>query len=684
MASIRIRVGASVDASVDAVFPRIEKAVARARRAVESDFTRAVPAAMKKGADKAEQEFAKLAAEVQGRGAKMMAPGTKSIVDFGKAATTQFSVAKSNFNALARSMEADMRRMEAAEKKAVGGGGAMKSAVRIAKTFSPMLSIPGRIAMDAARGLGVNMDPASMVQSYVQRQSLAVDIANSGYQHGAAGAAGKRQDPDAIMREASKIAVSTGTDASAALEGLQKFVAVTGDLETGRAVMGATAKLAAATGTHLEDAVTAAGEMSAKLGDIPNKAETINALMRQIAGQGKLGAVEMRDFAKQLASVAAVAPKFGGNIGTNIGEMAIILQEARQMGGGKNAAQAATAVTAFASTFSKGARIKAFEKAGIDVFQRNSDGSRGALQSAESIILASLKKTGGDTVKMGALYGSVQARRATGGFETIYSRAGGGAKGLAAVSAEFERLRTATMSEEEVEKEFGAHMQTSAAKAAVFNAKMQETVDELSAKLLPSLEEFGPSLIESAGAAAQVLGSLAPVITSVAQSLADFLGINTTTNYDVSGVSKDVMRLNDADNRDDSIAKSTIDAAKRDDETMKKQIESDKEEIRKRTGGGAGIMVKDGFTPHVANTQAEYESLARGGNREAQSIIAAQQKLKEDEASRANLEQALEKVMTKVMGGTIKVLVTNPTGAAVMADQTGRFHSGQHDTAGRR
>ena len=64
MADLRIRVGASLDASVEAVFPAIERAAQRARRTVEREFATAVPKAMKTGADKAESEFAKLAAEV--------------------------------------------------------------------------------------------------------------------------------------------------------------------------------------------------------------------------------------------------------------------------------------------------------------------------------------------------------------------------------------------------------------------------------------------------------------------------------------------------------------------------------------------------------------------------------------------------------------------------------------------
>ena len=511
MAEIRIRVGASVDASVEAVFPRIEKSVQRARKNIERDFGDAVPAAMKRGAKRSEEEFKHLAEAVSGQSKSLMSPGTKAIVDFGKESQARFKETAKQFDIMAKEMERSSKRTSkllqapdasAFAAPAVGAGEGGRFARRVGywgmRNFAPvtpMLSVGGRIASSLARGAGVNFDTGAMMSNYVSRQKLATDIASSGYQPGAAGAAGKLQDANSIAAEASSVAKATATDPTKALEGLQKFVAVTGDLETGRAVLGDMAKMARATGSNMEDVVTAAGEASAKLGDMPHKAETINGIMRQAAGQGKLGAVEMRDFAKQLASVAAVAPKFGGNVADNIGEMAILMQEARQHGGAKNAAQAATSVRAFVDTFSKGARLKEFNKAGIHT--TNSDNT---VRAPEEIILEALMKTNGSNVGMGKLFQSSQARKVTAGYEAIFNQAGGGSAGAKAVHEEFERLRKATMSEKDVTDAFNRSMETAEAKAQRFQNELQDIADRVATKVIPAMEKLAPQVERAANA----------------------------------------------------------------------------------------------------------------------------------------------------------------------------------------
>lgn len=509
MAVLRIKVGASVDSSVDAVFPRIERAASRARSRVEKEFGSAVPAAMKKGTDKAQAAFDKLAAEVEGKGSKMMDPAIRSATEMGNASLARFNAIKRGFNDLANSAEKEMKRIAKAE--AGGGGGAGiwgnkfasrmgYSAMRNFSPYVPTLGAGVRIAGDLARGAGINFNTGSLVQSYVQRQSMAVDIANSGYQPGAKGAAGKLQSSAAIDAESMAVGKKFAVDPEKALEGLKKFVEITGDLETGRNVLGDMAKLSNATGSSMEDVVTAAGEISAKLGDIPHKAETINAIMRQVAGQGKLGAVEMRDFAKQLASVAAIAPSFGGNVKTNIGEMAILLQEARQLGGAKSASQAATGVRAFASTFTKGARIKEFHALGI-----NLEAKGGGLRAPEEVILEALKKTGGKGAFYEKLFTSEQSKTAVRGFQTIYRNAGGGQKGLDAVAAEFDRLRKATMSEADVEEANARKMETAAAKAQAFQNNIQEIADKVVTRLIPAFDEMAPKILKVAEAFGSVV-----------------------------------------------------------------------------------------------------------------------------------------------------------------------------------
>jgi hypothetical protein len=670
VAELRIRVGASLDASIETVFPKIATYAARGRKSVEREMNAAgasIPRAMKTGTDKAEAEFAKLAASVKSGGASMMTPGVKAIAAFGGEAKTRFAVVKRDFDAMARSAEADMRRVDNAARGGSKGPSFWKQNVSPRVLGMGLAGKAMGLAGDVARGAGVNLDAGSMVQSYVQRQALAQDIANSGYQPGAKGAAGQLQSAASIQSEAMNVAKSTATDPTKALEGLQKFVATTGDLETGRAILGDMAKLSNATGSSMEDVVTAAGDVSAKLGEMPHKAESINAIMRQIAGQGKLGAVEMRDFAKQLASVAAVAPQFGGSIEKNIGEMAILLQEGRQLGGAKNAAQAATGVRAFASTFTKGARVKEFAARGIQL--RNEDGS---LRGAQQIIMDSLKATHGDANQLyGKLFTSEQSKVAVRGFETIYNHTEGDqATKLRAVASEFDRLRKATMSQADVEEANARKMETTQAMSQELNNSLQAVADEASAKLLPTMKELAPGLIVAAGGMAEamvlVLGPLADFGKALSLLAGSVPVTHSTQGFeDVTREAQNLTHFN-AHNGTTEISKDKF-----------KSFQTMRDALEEQTDRDKGELDKLGIAPDEwKNVESNAKTGSGAIQKDAQAALNLRAQYESDKAKSDAMSQAMRDVMREIFSGTIKVEVTNPPagtpGAPVVADQSGR------------
>ena len=677
MPDIRIRVGASVDSSVDTVFPRVAAAARKARVQVEQEFATALPQAVKKGVDRSEAEFQKLVAEVTGKGRHIMDPGTRAIVEFANESKSRFSGIKADFMSLSRVADAEMNKIARSAAKGRdsfgksgdrGWAGVLNPRIRtsIPNPWTPVLGMARRMTMDVVRGAGVNIDPASMVQSFVSRQALAQDIANSGYQPGAKGAAGKLQDASAIQADASRVAQASAIDPTKALEGLQKFVATTGDLETGRAILGDMAKLSNATGSNLEDVVTAAGDVSAKLGDIPNKAESINAIMRQIAGQGKLGAVEMRDFAKQLASVAAVAPQFSGSVEKNIGEMAILLQEGRQLGGAKNAAQAATGVRAFASTFTKGARVKEFAALGIGL--RNKDGG---LRGAEEIILDSLQKTKGNAnLLYGKLFSSEQSKVAVRGFETIYNHTQGDEQTkLKAVADEFDRLRKATMSQSDVEEANSRKMNTAAAQAQLFNNQLQAVADETSAKLLPALKEFAPSIVAASKGVGEALVQLAPAITKTAQVLAQFLGLQVGQTSNGANTSNSVG--------DTLEARNLAQDGGRIKEAELKRLQSVRDELANKTDADQRSL--DAYKEdHAGIENADPDKLraaAAKGDTSAKEYLAKVDAVEKDKEAADAMEQAMARVMKGIFAGTIKVEVVGGKMPAP-ADQSGRMPVG--------
>lgn len=699
---IRIRVGASLDASMDAVFSSITKSAQRTRKAVEREMQGMISAvsglrspfqatsrAMTEGLAGVSAEGRRAKAAVAGIGA-----GFASSLADAKRLGPALSYVTREAERASRSQNALARATSTARSAGAGGlfsPSAWNPRIRtsIPNPWSAAIGGGLRFAKDIARGAGIKTDASEYVASYVQRQSLATDIANSGYQPGAKGAAGQLQNSGDIQKEAMKVAMATATDPTKALEGLQKFVAVTGDLETGRKILGDMAKLSNATGSNLEDVVSAAGEVSAKLGDIPDKGTAINAIMRQISGQGKLGAVEMRDFAKQLAQVAAAAPRFQGTTQSNIGEMAILLQEARQLGGARSAAQAGTAVSAFTAQFSKANVVKKWSAMGIETRDHN-----GQLYSPEQLILTALQKTKGDSVKMGTLFNSSQARRATAGFEQVYHNAGGGKMGLEAVAQEFDRLRHATMSESDVEEANARKMATGTAQAQSFNNQLQAMADDMSAQLLPAMKELAPVALLLAGGLGAAVKELAPYIATAGQLAKLVLGgEETKTNYNMAGAQAEIAAANaaagvagplDDPNRfvaegggPSEISKADFARFQTDRNQYAEQADKDREEMLNLAGKFSGNAREQAAKGDFSFFNPENFGTDMKNVGQAKDVLAARDKYESDKANADAMEQAMQRVMSGIFNGSvIKVEVTNQPntpGGPPVADQSGRM-----------
>lgn len=517
MAELRIRVGAYVDRSFEAVLTQIEAATKRSQAKVTQGTaastalvvrqTRTQGAAMSKSYQDAEARFAALAASISGKSTAMLAPGTAAVQRFGSESKKNFDLAMRGFQAAGRSAEDNFRRIGKAQRdlaiaekvhplfreRQLSPGA--QSVVRGVRTgFGAARQAAGfaaGIARDVAAGAGVDFSLSSMVAKNVDLETRATDLSNAGFMPGAEGANGRRVSPRELMKQARDLGNRTGFSSSSVIEGLQGFVGKTGDLETGRAVLEDLAKLSRATGTNFEDMVNAAGDVSTTLGDIPNKGEAVAGVMRSIAGQGKLGAVEIKDLAVQMAKIAAAAGQFEGDPKENVALLGAFAQESRQRGGSASATQAATSVGAMLSTFKTPARVAAFKANGIDVTT-----SSGMVRNPKELVIEALRAQGMDPVKFKSMFANVAGARAVEGFATIYRQAGGGQAGEDAVRAEFARLEQAAMGAGEILESFNASLRTTEAQANIFNNKMQETAGEMQSALLPALIALSPAIIE--------------------------------------------------------------------------------------------------------------------------------------------------------------------------------------------
>ncbi len=475
---ISIRVGAALDASVMATFRALPAIARQARERVDDELNKlgkSTGSVYRDAPAHARKDLAKVEEVVKSTAQKTKADFAAMGSDAEKAAKKAAKAWEDSFKNVARNSVANMRGVAG-----IGAG----------------------VAGQFARGAGVNFDISSAIGKGVAAEKMATDITNSAFQPGAKGAAGARQDPRVLIDDVRKVAAETATDTNKALEGLQAFVGKTGDLDTGRRVLKDLAVLSRATGTELEHMVSAAADVSTALGDTENKGEKINTVMRAIAGQGKLGAVEIKDLAARMARLATSAPQFEGTVEDNIQKMGALAQLARQRGGASSAIEATGAVTSFVNTLKTPARVKSFQAEGIDVFDKKS----GKMRDPFAIIRESIEKAGNDPVRLKKMFSNVKGAQGVEALAGIFREKGGGEAGMKAVDEELKKLTDAAMGQGEIAESFKRSMSTTEAKAVLFQNRLELIAASLADRVLPQLEKMAPAALQIIEAFAKLVG----------------------------------------------------------------------------------------------------------------------------------------------------------------------------------
>lgn len=686
MPAITIRVGASVDRNLATALRPLMESAKRARAQVDSEMKgvgRSIASETKKGSKAADEAFAKLVAEVTGKGGKMMLPAVAAVKDFAGESKKSFDATKANFASLAKEAEKNFRAIERAKAAAVrdgGMGGFVRGVASAGKSnareygkglatsagdslVSGLKGAPVAIAGAAVGGakafaesLGANFDLGSYIKQGVGLESSATTLSNNAYMPGKAGVAGTRVDPAELIKEVQSIGMQTGSDPTKAMDGLQKFVAKTGDLETGRKVLFDMAKLARATGSSLDDVADAAGDVSSHLADTPDKAKRVDTIMRAVAGGGKMGAIEMKDFAVQMAKVAASSESFEGNVDENMVTMAAIAQKARGKAGPASASEAANTARAFTANFTKGARLDAFDKFGV-----NTTGAGGKTRDPKQIIIDSLRAASSDKFggmkdfnrNMGDMFKGEMARKAVGGFEQEFLNAGGGEAGIAAVVAAFKELETATMSTKEVNESFSRSMNTTEAKAQQFNAQMLAASLSLKTSLQPAVEKLAPVFLDLVGkvaSGAEKLGAMMGLDDAALdkRTYGADAGAYTATSK-LKADMKAPQNLTQEDVNAGDQAQTELDAA------IKAREASLKEKKEKQKFSGSMNPLQ--MSLNVASFAVESAT----GVREARAtqISAGEGELTRMKEQQNETKAVMEKVHAALTSGTMKVVVTN-------------------------
>lgn len=436
-------------------------------------------------------------------------------------------------------------RQEAKDRKEAEG--AVRSfAGGVAGTARGLVSRGVGVAADVARGAGVSFDIASGVKKRVDLQAAATALSNAGYQEDGVGITGVRQDPRAIMADIQKTGESYGIDQMDIAGALDKFVGKTGELQTGREMLDSFAKTAKATGASMEDVAAAAGAISNKLGDVPDKANAINKVMLAIAGQGKVGAVEIKDLATQMEKLTSQASKFqsnaalkglvGNDTGANIAMLGVLAQAARKTEKG-SAAQATQSAMAFVRDLtSQTATKRILSQNQIGLY---TDKDKTQLRDPQEIIKDIISKTKGDQTKLSYMMSNQNSRAVVNAFMDPYLAAYKGTKGSAkekdeagraAVDAAFKTLKDATLSDKAQQEAVNAALGTTGSKVEQFQQKLDAVIGNMADRVIPALVRFSDPAIKAADGLSRLavwsaehpMGAAGGVVAaSIAKSAAD-------------------------------------------------------------------------------------------------------------------------------------------------------------------
>jgi hypothetical protein len=259
------------------------------------------------------------------------------------------------------------------------------------RDFARMGSQGLGVAKDIARGAGIDFSLGGALHKRMGLETRATDLGNSGFMPGdKSGRNSARVNARDLMADAQAVGDKYAMDPEKAMEGLQSFTGKTGDLKTARDILDDMARLSKATGTSMEDMVSAAGEVALGLGDVKNKSAAIGQVMKVFAGQGKEGAIEVKDQSKYAAILAAGAGQMQGDRGAAMGDLGAMIQMSRAHGGAKNAPAAFAALGAFIDSFSKTERRKQMKLKGVGGIDK-----AGRI-NVEEFMVSALTKTGGD------------------------------------------------------------------------------------------------------------------------------------------------------------------------------------------------------------------------------------------------------------------------------------------------
>jgi hypothetical protein len=514
--------------TIEQSLARLEKLAAKHHDADERGTLRVAKAQHEAGAQavKSAAQFADARAEIAKRSAqKRRDTETTLLADLDKLEKAHTKTVEGEH----KKREQSAARAAAAEAKAVDRrrsqmGAALTGGLGrgVGRPISGAMQYGG---MALAMGGGFAL--ADAMKGYASSEAAAIGLANSMYSPN--GEEGKEQaswlakngkngrfDKKKLMDLAGATSASTGVDKTALLSGWQSYVAKSSDwkalaTQEGQGTMTDLAKLATATGTDFGQLMNAAGMLRVQNPDL--KPEQMSTMMRNIVGQGKMGAVEITDLAQHASVITANSSKYkvgeGGYKDQAAAQNALLGLSQIAIRTSGSAAEAATAVKDFGNDVSSHSdkMEKTFAAQGLHVKDKS-----GALLSNSAIVENLFNATGGDMSKMGGVDGHVgmgrESIRIMDALKTQYNQGRNElaaknpkatekelvAAGAKRARSEVEKFENASYSKKDVERDFSDVTEGAGKRIEMASQRIRAALE---VKMAPVVERLADSFIKN-------------------------------------------------------------------------------------------------------------------------------------------------------------------------------------------
>jgi hypothetical protein len=308
------------------------------------------------------------------------------------------------------------------------------------------------------------------------------------------------------LAKANEISRSYGIESSTILEGMQSFVARAGDTK-GHEAMGLAdfvGKVSKAEGVDMKDLMTALGTASTQNEKLTT--EDLKSMALNLAGQGKSGAVEIKDLAHVLAKTTATAAQFEGDQQSNQRKLAGLAQIAIKTTGSPE--EAATAVERLGTDLVT--KKDAWRARGINPITKD-----GKLRDMNTLLAEGVAKSGG-AEGLHALFGERSGKLAN-ALYAKYQDAESSQKGSGkqALLDYLDSIQKASLTTEQLDADFKTVATTSQERLDKAFNELKVSVGE---KLAPEIERLLPELEKLIPQAAKLVDGFLKLANFVAEN----------------------------------------------------------------------------------------------------------------------------------------------------------------------